>query len=426
MYAEKYGFSSNFQAYDKNGKTVSTGSSGSHASELGKNSLISRRNCLADTNYVTTTSPSHFPSPMNRTICSFKRVASWTVCTLTLGLSVQSFGQQSLPVLMPINVPNFTIPFEVGESATGVREVELLVSKDRGRRWHFVDRQSVESGKFAFRADAGGEYWFAFRTVTANGNVDSFNGQPQLRVQVNTNEPMVVLPSQRSESGPLLPPKPERYRTGNEPKLPSPLTALAETKESETDAPESKPERVHSEESVQFLAPKLPGFVPPDRETNPTGSLLDDLLSGMSPFMDVQPAIVGRIPSDSRALPALPHTSTPRVPTSFADSPVGGITGVDLNPVAAGQQIIVRWNAGDGLWQDAQIDVLRGGSKEGPWFPIAINLPNSGEYWWFITPEDLKPFYIAVRIRSAQGGIREDVTYEIDLKSKLALQHQRP
>ena len=76
---------------------------------------------------------------------------------------------------------------------------------------------------------------------------------------------------------------------------------------------------------------------------------------------------------------------------------------------------------GHGFWRDAQIDVLRGGTPDGPWTPIAINLPNSGEYWWFLTPEDLKPFFVAVRTRSLHGGIQMNVTQTaIEIDSKMA------
>ena len=322
--------------------------------------------------------------------------------------------------MIPVNVPDFIIPFEVGESATTIQEVELLVSKDRGRRWHAVARQPVESGKFAFRADSNGEHWFAFRTATAIGNVAPFNGQPHLRVLVNVNEPMIVLPSQPSESGPLTPPKPERYRTGNAPK---PQTSPAPVLPTETDEAvetEAESEKTYHEEPDQILAPRLPGFEPPDREKNHGENLLDDLLSGMSPFLDVQPVDVRRVSVNNRVAPAFPNTPTPLA--ALADAPVGSITGVDLDTKDTRPKIIVKWNAGQEAWQDAQIDVLRGAAKEGQWTPIAINLPNSGEYWWFLTPEDLKPFYITVRIRSFHGGIREDVTHEIDLKTKLAFQ----
>jgi len=369
---------------------------------------------------------------------------SWVVCALAFGLAPLSFGQQALPPLIPVNVPNFTIPFEIGGTSNSVREVELLVSKDRGRRWLAVARQPVESGKFAFRADSDGEYWFTFRTVTATGDVTPSNGQP-LRVQVKTNESAIVLPSQPSDSGPLTPPKPQRFRTGDEPKLPpqskqtvqpaSNTTDEAESSESTTESVRTDPLRTDAERPARILAPKLPGFEIPEPGRYREQNVLDDLLSGMSPFMDVQPALSRSTPplesiaSKSNVAPAVPGPSQSSVQPprqSPVDLPAGGIAGITLNPTEKGSQIVVRWNPGQGLWRDAQIDVLRSGAPEGPWAPIAINLPNSGEYWWFITPEDLKPFYVAVRIRSVEGGIQQDVTKSVITIDPRLSQFQRP
>ncbi|MDR0328995.1 MAG: hypothetical protein LBI05_11945, partial [Planctomycetaceae bacterium] len=212
-------------------------------------------------------------SPMNRTICPLKYVVSGICCALAFGLVENSFGQQTLPPIIPVNVPNFTIPFEIEESANSIREVELFVSKDRGRRWTSVARQPVETGKFAFRADSDGEYWFAFRTAALNESVAPIGGQPHLRVSVNIREPIIILPSQPSESGPLTPPKPERFRGDNVARAtPKPTISenVVETKPSgepdtggETDSNEAETKPVQKKpETGQFLAPKLPGFEP--------------------------------------------------------------------------------------------------------------------------------------------------------------------
>ena len=307
-------------------------------------------------------------SVMNRTVI---------FCVLVAGLAPWGVTQ-TLPSLTPVNVRNFTIPFEVSESTSAIQEVELLVSRDRGRRWHSAAKQPVETQKFTYRADADGEYWFTFRTITATGNVSALNGLPQLRVLVNTSAPTVVLPSQPSESGPLTPPKPVRFRDDQAPK------------------PQQSVQVQKSE--VSTLGPRLPGLELPEEEPNRDADLLDHLLSGMSPFLDVQPVAVKSAPEKASFKPPV------------VNAPVGSISGIFLNQTATRPQIVVRWNAGQELWRDAQIDILRSSTKEGVPSPIAINLPNSGEYWWFLTPEDLKPFHVVVRIRSLYGGIRTDVT----------------
>jgi len=323
---------------------------------------------------------------MNRTIIC---------CALVAGLSLWGFGQ-TLPPLTPVNVRNFTIPFEVGESTPAVRDVELLVSKDRGRRWHSAARQSVEAGKFIFQADAEGEYWFAFRTITVTGNTSPMNGLPQLRVLVNAQAPTVILPSQPSESGPLTPPKPMRFRDDHV------LKPQQSVQTGEMSIP------TNAEKSAPLmLGPRLPGLELPEEDKNHDADLLDNLLSGMSSFLDVHPV---EIKSVSAPQVAADKSGTTAFKPPTVNAPAGSISGIFLNQTATKPQVVVRWNVGPAPWHDAQIDVLRSSMKEGTPSPIAINLPNNGEYWWFLTPEDLKPFYVVVRIRSLSGGIHTDVT----------------
>jgi hypothetical protein len=337
---------------------------------------------------------------MNQTICLFKSVVSWGFCALMIGFLPGVFGQ-TLPPLTQVNVSTFTIPFEVEESV--IREVELLVSKDRGRRWYSAGRQPVEAGKFTFQADSNGEYWFAFRTKTLAGNVSPMNGLPQLRVLVESANPMIVLSPQSSESGPLTPPRPMRFR---DEQAPNPEKSMQANRQMESQQPSLPPGTVsvHPEKPAPtMLGPRLPGLELPT-ETNRETDLLEDLLNGMSPFLDVQPVAIPSIPSN----PVATDQSKIPSPALVANLSVGSITRIFLRGTAARPQIVVRWSTGDEPWKDAQIDILRSNTKEEQ--PIALNLPNNGEYWWFFTPEDLKPFHVVVRIRSLGVDIHTDIT----------------
>ena len=371
---------------------------------------------------------------MNRAV-SPRSVASWIFCVLLVGLSPSGFGQHGLPPLLPVNVPNFTIPFEIGGPAHAIREVELLVSRDRGRSWNFVARQPVESGRFAFRADGDGEYWFAFRTIASTGNTNSMTGHPNLRVMVDTGNPAATPQPQWTETRPITPPRPERFRpegTARPQTQPVQQANAEATKPTTGNEPRtSESARIEIERPDQILAPRFPGFDP--SEQNREGDLISDLLSGMSPFMDVQPVVMRNIPSNqvaterSNAPPNVP--SVLGAPSPPVDRPAGSISGIALNNADTRPQIVVRWNTGhEQTWGNAQVDVLRGNTGEDQWSPIAINLPNNGEYWWYLSPEDLNPFYIAVRIRSVHGGNSVDVTQSrIEIDPRLALfQSQRP
>lgn len=98
---------------------------------------------------------------------------------------------------------------------------------------------------------------------------------------------------------------------------------------------------------------------------------------------------------------------------------VGRISGVSLNKTASQAQIIVKWNVGDDSWKSARIDVLRGASSNGPWEPISTHLPNTGEYWWFLTSDDLKPFHLMIRTQGPQGNLSDATQTPIQIPAEL-------
>ena len=406
------------------------------------------------------------PPTMNRAIFP-QSVTLWLFCVFVVGLSPTTWGQQTLPPLTPVNVSNFAIPFEIGGSAHSIREVELFVSKDRGRNWQFVARQPVESGKFPFRADTDGEYWFAFRTITSTG--DMGQARVECRVLINTGNPAVAPPSHAptahappplpNDTGPIVPPRPERFRPETHPPRPQPppqtqspsqsqpmqQTHAEEPKSGEparTPEPTTENEPRTSESATieratvarpgEVLAPRFPGMAPNEPNKNREGDLLDELLSNMSPFMDVQPAVRSVLGNQIAADRSNVPPSVPSVlgaPSPPIDRP-GNISYVGINVLPDTRpQVLVRWHTGlEQQWGGAQIDVLRSSTQEGPRTPIAINLRNTGEYWWYLSPEDLRPFYITVRIRSLHGGISENVTRDqiaIDPQQLPVLQSQR-
>ena len=383
---------------------------------------------------------------MSRTICRFRVVASGCFCVLILWFSAHTFGQQlALPPLYPINVHHFAIPFDAGSSSV-FREVELFVSRDRGRHWQFVARQSIESGQFPFRAPADGEYWFAFRRLATagSGSPAPFSGSPQLRVLVDTTIPAIELPPP-TETRALTPPRPQRYQPGNRVALPTMVTTQTAQTEASASEPESRldntinntitgfapltvPPRMQVPQSeapksetpqpeVQRLpfGPRLPGF-DPSAAVRDQRDLLEDLLSGMSHFMDVQPVVRRAVPSDPIAERAIPTAPSPSDSPSDEVVP-GGIAGGEIIPDSERPpRIAVKWHRGPESWHDAQIDVLRGSTREGPWIPIATNLPNNGEYWWYLTSADTaRPFYLAIRIRSFTGGVQMSITPSITI-----------
>lgn len=101
--------------------------------------------------------------------------------------------------------------------------------------------------------------------------------------------------------------------------------------------------------------------------------------------------------------------SSPSAEKESNDKP-GYIAGVSLNTAEKQPQIIVKWNPGGPAWHGVQVDVLRGATLQGPWLPIATNLPNNGEYWWYVSVDDMQPFHLMVRLRTLSGIVGGNAT----------------
>ncbi len=165
-------------------------------------------------------------------------------------------------------------------------------------------------------------------------------------------------------------------------------------------------------------------------------------LSQAAPTISVTPSIPKPKVAERKTVspePASQKSASER-PTTLSTPPQPGkITGISLNTAmnaapqntvasqdsamtgaTTGPRIVVKWHQGDAAWQDSQIDVMRSTTATGPWFPVATNLPNQGEYWWYLSAEDLRPFYIMLQMRALRGGVHVDITkspIKIDPKS---------
>lgn len=92
---------------------------------------------------------------------------------------------------------SFRIPFHIDEQGRArLKEVQLWVSEDSGFHWEGKSTATPELGKFTFRASHDGEFWFATRTITRDGQSSpSMNQevQPSMKVVIDTVPPSIVL-----------------------------------------------------------------------------------------------------------------------------------------------------------------------------------------------------------------------------------------
>ncbi len=365
---------------------------------------------------------------------------------------------------IPCNQRSFSIPFDVRSDggADPPKEIELLYSSDRGTRWFSVKRVPVDVKKFEFTAPDDGEYWFVFRTITVSGQIKATNfSGPQLRVLVDTTLPdakisglsgssatapvattvpsatsatvpvaatgpttvpgnasrsfdsLNLSPVRESSAVPLTPPKPVRMQVRNEPMK----------KKNESDVPASLPQRQTLPSLFSPSGEAVP-FQPTPTTTEKKRPAVDPMFAEMirsyeqgttnneSQITNSESRTTNRIPAPAVAVANSTVAANRAVSESEAERSTvpGSISGVSLGNVSNQPRVVVRWNTGDESWRTAYVDVLRGASPQGPWLPIATNLPNNGEYWWFVTNDDFKPFYVSVRLRAPSGASTADAT----------------
>jgi hypothetical protein len=106
--------------------------------------------------------------------------------------------------LFPTSRPIFDIPFQIDEPIPGQEpvQVQLHTSEDRGATWKLFDKVEPNVGRFTFRAERDGEYWFLVRTLNRVGKLlPDKPPAPELRVLVDTVPPQIELTCSRTTSG---------------------------------------------------------------------------------------------------------------------------------------------------------------------------------------------------------------------------------
>lgn len=121
-------------------------------------------------------------------------------------------AQPGLPAASPAQPPAlhtsrtaFRIPFQHDArevARLGAKEIRLYVSQDRGLQWFHMQSVEPQTGRFDFRAEAEGEFWFAVRTVDHQGQLHpGGNLVPGLAVVVDTRKPILRIDLAQLEPG---------------------------------------------------------------------------------------------------------------------------------------------------------------------------------------------------------------------------------
>ena len=122
-------------------------------------------------------------------------------CCILLAMFTASQAEQPAPTVHTIRFRQFTIPFELQEDVTPPVTVQLHVSSDRGATWRLVESIDQLTGKFQFRADRDGSYWFCSLTLYPDGRKLPTRFAPEIEVRVDTTHPTIQITPQVSPDG---------------------------------------------------------------------------------------------------------------------------------------------------------------------------------------------------------------------------------
>lgn len=117
------------------------------------------------------------------------------LAVLAASTEVRAAGTAAEPILSRQKA--FRIPFHIDPAERGrTVDVQLFVSKDRGRTWAKAGSAGPDQAAFAFRVPEDGEYWFAVRTADRRGQTYPPSTEPYvpaLKVVVDSHEPRLTL-----------------------------------------------------------------------------------------------------------------------------------------------------------------------------------------------------------------------------------------
>jgi hypothetical protein len=124
-------------------------------------------------------------------------LATVVLCLLPHGY-LTSAAQAQVPTggVLYSRQPVFRIPFETEGNDRRLQEIQLYVSEDQGQTWQKAGSARPGERGFNFRSDRDGMHWFTVRTIDLEGRSypPTLQGtQPQLKVCVDTQPPVVVL-----------------------------------------------------------------------------------------------------------------------------------------------------------------------------------------------------------------------------------------
>lgn len=137
---------------------------------------------------------------------SILRQVCWVVAAVSCSLLGAAESRAEPPTAIFTNQPGFRIPYRFDRAEMQrlrAKEIRLFLSRNGGLEWQHVQTVAPEAGRFDFKAQVDGEYWFAVRTVDGSNQLhpDANVVEPGLVVVVDRTAPDLQLLLQPAEAG---------------------------------------------------------------------------------------------------------------------------------------------------------------------------------------------------------------------------------
>ncbi|HEX3658793.1 MAG TPA: hypothetical protein VHV55_23575 [Pirellulales bacterium] len=295
----------------------------------------------------------------------------------------------SLPEAVKTSQREFSIPYDLDDwDPTGEKPVavQLHLSEDHGVNWRVYSKAPAESGAFDFRAPQLGEYWFAVRTVDRNGKLwpDS-TPRPEMRVVV---EPLRA--AQAVKAGYPV----NRMPQGSRARMVNSLSFELDYDVQALD--EASPSKVElwwtGDGGVSW---NLFGL----DDDNRSPMLVTVEHEGLYGFWMVIEG-TGGLRGNAPKAGDLPQVWVGVDMTK----PAAKLVTAKLVSGDAGDQIQVRWEAGDALLAKTPVSLDYAVNPTGPWTPLAVDIENRGSYACRINQRLPHTLYVRLHVRDEAGN----------------------
>ncbi|HEY5312577.1 MAG TPA: hypothetical protein VIK18_08655 [Pirellulales bacterium] len=295
----------------------------------------------------------------------------------------------SLPEAVKTSQREFSIPYDLDAWDPGGEKpvaVQLHLSEDHGVNWRVYSKAPAESGAFDFRAPQLGEYWFAVRTVDSNGKLWPDNTpRPELRVLV---EPLHA--AQAVTAGYPV----NRMPQGTRARMVNSLSFELDYDVQALD--DASPAKVElwwtGDGGVTWSLFGLDD----DKRSPMLVTAEHEGLYGFWMVIEGSSGLRGNAPKAGE----LPQVWVGVDMTK----PAARVVAAKLVSGQAGDQIQVRWEAGDALLSKTPVSLDYAVSPTGPWTPLAVDIENRGSYSCRINQHLPRTLYVRLHVRDEAGN----------------------